>query len=156
MVVEVQGGKGSSLEESDCGQIWDGWVPKSMPMYRMLGMWGQITHMGDESNCLGKAFAKGIGFFVGQGRRARFWLDNWIGLGPFCVLYPRVFRVVTNKDSFVRDCYVWRGHEVVWTLAFRRDLHQSKDAQYKELSSFLTNVFLWREEDSRIWKPSIS
>lgn len=64
--------------------------------------------------------------------------------------------MMINRDAAVSDCYVWMGSEVVWNLVFKRVLHHLEEAQYKELYSFLSNVFLCREEDSRIWKPTAS
>lgn len=61
--------------------------------------------MGDESNCWGKAFANGVGFLVGEGGRLRFCFDDWVGVGPLIILYPRVFWLVDNKEASVSDCY---------------------------------------------------
>lgn len=42
---------------------------------------------------------------VGERRDTRFWLDDWegVGVGPLCVLFRRIFRVVSNKESAVND-----------------------------------------------------
>lgn len=62
-------------------------------------------------------------------------------MGPLHVLYPKVFRVVSNTKSYVSDYYEWRGNKVSWSLSFRRGLHQFEESQYGELSSFLSNLF---------------
>lgn len=49
-------------------------------------------------------FVKGWAFLLrreGKGRDFHFWLDEWVGVGPLCSRYPRVLRVVSNKDSSV-------------------------------------------------------
>lgn len=42
-------------------------------------------------------FDKGLGFTVGDGESIHFWFDDWVGVGPSCILFPRVFGVVCNK-----------------------------------------------------------
>lgn len=49
--------------------------------------------------------SKGVGFVVGDGRVLRFWFDDWVRVGPLCELLSRVFRLVSNKESVVSDCY---------------------------------------------------
>lgn len=68
--------------------------------------------MGDESNPWGEVFARGVGFLIGEGRRVHFWSDDWVGVGPLSMRYRRVFREVSNKESSVNDCFVWRGDRV--------------------------------------------
>lgn len=51
-----------------------------------------------------------------------FLVDDWAGVGPLHVLYPTVFRVVSNKESAVNDCYVWRGSGISWALSSRKSL----------------------------------
>ena len=49
---------------------------------------------------------KGVGFKVGVGSRVRFWVDEWVGVGTLCVLFPRLFHLASNNLSRVSDCYV--------------------------------------------------
>lgn len=61
-------------------------------------------------------------------------------MGPLCELFPRVFRVVSNKESVVTDYYeVWEEY-ISWSVSFRKSLHRSEEVQYEELLSifFLT------------------
>lgn len=69
----------------------------------MSGFWGVISNFGDVSNVRGKVFEKGLGFNVGEGANVRFWLDDYEGVGPLCNLFPRVYEVVSNKESFAKD-----------------------------------------------------
>lgn len=36
-------------------------------------------------------------------------IDDWVEVGPLCVLYPRMFRVVSKREFAVNDCYVCMG-----------------------------------------------
>lgn len=53
------------------------------------------------------------------------------------------YRVVSNKESFVYDCYeVWDG-KVVWGVSFRRALRLCEEAHQREFVSFLSqHVYL--------------
>ena len=77
---------------------------------------------------------------AGDGRFLRFWLDDWVGVGPLCELFLRVFRLVSNKESVVSDCYEVMDGCIMWGVTFRRSLRLSKDVQYEELLSLLFNV----------------
>ena len=46
------------------------------------------------------------------------------GLGG---LFPRVFRVVSNRESSFRECYELRGNDISWVVSFRRTLCQLEE-----------------------------
>ena len=43
-----------------------------------------------------------VGFKVGNGKDVRLWLDDWVGVRSLCGLFPILFRLVANKESYVR------------------------------------------------------
>lgn len=45
-----------------------------------------------------------------------FWLDDCVRVGPLCLLHPKVFRVVSNNESSVSDCYSWGDRGVSWVV----------------------------------------
>lgn len=52
--------------------------------------------------------------------------DDWVGVGPSRLLFPRLFRIVSNKESSVKECFVWNGNMVSWNISVKRALrHQS-------------------------------
>lgn len=77
-------------------------------------MWKAIASVEDESNLRAETLYKGVGFVVWDGGDVRFRLDDWVGVGPFCGLFPRLFILVVKKDSSVRDCFELRGGCIVW------------------------------------------
>ena len=81
-----------------------------------------------------------------------------MGMGPLCGLFPRPFKLVVNKESFVSDCFEVRNGCIVWGVSFRRTLWPLERVQYAELLSILANTFFFCRDskDSRIWKPSTS
>lgn len=79
-----------------------------------------------------------------------------VGNGSFIFVFPRLFRVVVNKFSSVKENYEGAGGFVSWEMSFRRGLRLSKE-EHGSLLSLLSNVFICREEvDRRIWKPCLS
>lgn len=44
----------------------------------------------------------------------RFWLVDWVGMGPLCGLSRQPFKLAVNNDSFVRDCFEVTGGSWVW------------------------------------------
>ena len=73
-----------------------------------------------------EVFDKCLAFKVGEGSDICFWSDDRVGVGPECRLFPRVFRVVPNKESSVKACYCWVGDNVSWDVGVRRALCQSE------------------------------
>ena len=73
------------------------------------------------------------------------------------MMFPRLFRIVVSKESFVSDCFEGRNGCTMWGVFFGWALRPLEGGSYEELLSILTNVFIYRDsKDSRIWKPSIS
>ena len=46
-----------------------------------------------------------ISFFVGNGRRMRFWRDRWYGDSPLSVSFPSLFALAIDKETWVVD--IW-------------------------------------------------
>ena len=97
----------------------------------------------------------GVGFVVGDGSDVRFWMDGWVGKGPLCGIFPRLFRLTVNKESSISEYVEVRGGSTFWNVHPRRSLRPSEGILYGELLNLLSNVFLCsNSKDSRIWKLS--
>ena len=71
-------------------------------------------------------------------------------------MFPRLFIIAVNKESFVNDCSEVRNGCTVWGAPFRRSLRTLEGGSYEGLMSILTNVFICKDpKNSQIWKPSI-
>lgn len=46
---------------------------------------------------------------MGVGDSVRFWYYDCVRVGPLYLLLTRVFRVVSNEESSVKECYIWDG-----------------------------------------------
>lgn len=59
--------------------------------------------------------------------------------------FPHLFRVVSNKESFVREksfLIEVRGNNMYWVVSFSKALRQS---EYGYLLNLLSNPFIYRE-----------
>lgn len=79
-----------------------------------------------------------------------FWFDNWVGVGPLYVLFPKVLSGVQHRVF----------HEIVLLVrgeveSFRRPMRQFKEIKSRELLSLLLTFLLAKmRRDSHIGKPS--
>ena len=62
---------------------------------------------------------------VGDGERIRFWEDLWWGDQPLRSQYPRLFRVVTDKNILISSI-LGSAQSFSWNFNFRRNLFDSK------------------------------
>lgn len=83
-----------------------GWVPKRVPRYRLSWLWVVISSFGDVSKKMGSFLTRDWDLKLGRGVRVRFGIMNGC-VGPLCLRFQRLFRVVSNKESSVKECYVW-------------------------------------------------
>ena len=61
-----------------------------------------VTSLSLEGYCTSlSGFSKYTRFVVGDGERIRFWEDLWWGDQIFKDQYPRLFRVVTDKNILI-------------------------------------------------------
>lgn len=73
----------------------------------------------------GKFYPGGQALWCGVGGRdIGFWMDDWVGVRPPCELFPRVFMVVSNKESKVIYYYEVKEGCISWSVSFKRSLCQ--------------------------------
>ncbi|RVW14425.1 LINE-1 retrotransposable element ORF2 protein [Vitis vinifera] len=64
-------------------------------------------------------------YVVGNGERIRFWEDLWWGDQPLGIQYPRLFRVVVDKNISISSV-LGPSRPFLWNLNFRRNLSDSE------------------------------
>lgn len=102
----------------------------------MSSLWSGSLRVGDESHSCRDLLHKGVGFNVGEENKVRFLVDDWLGVSPLLRVYPRLYRLASNKLSYAKDCYVSEERFVSWAVSFRRTLCQSEEALFKSLYQF--------------------
>ena len=69
-----------------------GWDANNIVRWLHRCLWKAIAQVSQE-------FSKFNRFVVGDGEKIRFWEDLWWGDQPLGVQYPRILRVVTDKNT---------------------------------------------------------
>lgn len=78
-----------------------------------------------------------------------FWKDRLLVDSPFCLEFPRLFRIVTAKDSFV--CQGWSDSLYAWDIKFRRNF---TDAEFNDGVALLNKLQTFRRnnrDDVYVW-----
>lgn len=89
---------------------------------------------------------------VGNGSRARFWLDVWVGSKPLQERFPRLFGLAQMKEGCVTSMGCWEGEEWRWRWVWRRKLFAWEDLLVKELEGVVSACNLSKENpDTWIW-----
>lgn len=83
---------------------------------------GVITSLGDVSTLRGVFLIRESGLKWGINVQSVFGSMIGWGVGVLYELFPRLFRVVSNKNVLVKECYVPLGSNVSWVVSFRRVL----------------------------------
>lgn len=97
----------------------------------------------------GLAFSKGEGLKWGMVLESVIGVNGIIGLGvgPLLVLFSRLFRLASNKESSVKDYCVRGGGLLSWEVSFCQGLCQSEESQSESIKSDACgddfSIFVW-------------
>ncbi|RVW38475.1 Transposon TX1 uncharacterized 149 kDa protein [Vitis vinifera] len=95
-------------------------------------------------------------YVVGNGERIRFWEDLWWGNQPLGTQYPRLFRVVVDKNISIYSV-LGPSRPFSWNLNFRRNLSNSEIEDLEGLMRSLDDLYLSPSvPDARLWPLSSS
>ena len=95
-----------------------------------------------------KALKFGYKWHVGNGKKVRFWEDNWFGNAPLTVQFWDLFCICDQKGVTLSE--VWDGSEV--KLTFRRTFTEEMITRWFELIGIVEGVCLSEEGDSLVWQ----
>ncbi|KAJ9700981.1 hypothetical protein PVL29_006352 [Vitis rotundifolia] len=95
-------------------------------------------------------------YVVGNGERIRFWEDLWRGDLPLGTQYPRLFRVVVDKNISISSV-LGPSRPFSWNLNFRRNLSDSEIEDLEGLMRSLDDLYLSPSaSNARLWPLSSS
>ncbi|RVW35114.1 putative ribonuclease H protein [Vitis vinifera] len=101
-------------------------------------------------------FSKFTRFVVGNGDRIRFWDDLWWGEQPLGVQYPRLLRVVTDKNAPISSILGYT-RPFSWNFTFRRNLSDSEIEDLEGLMQSFDRLHISSSvPDKRSWSLSPS
>ncbi|KAJ0589978.1 putative reverse transcriptase zinc-binding domain-containing protein [Helianthus annuus] len=123
-----------------------------MPIkFKLSGTWKDIMGIEKEFEKMGLSLNKQLTVNVGNGCKVKFWLDTWVGSGPFKERFPAIYALAKNKNCKVSECVKRIGEIQMWDWAWKRGTRSDAErSQHAELTEVLKNISLKENED--IWK----
>ena len=95
---------------------------------------------------------QGIRCKIGDGRKALFWHDTWVGDRPLKMVFPRLFSIASIKDAPIESMGSWDGWSWSWNLSWTRSLRTRDALERDSLQALLEEVCLsFESSDEFIW-----
>ena len=116
------------------GSHYNGWDANTLVRWLNRCPWKAIAQVFQE-------FSLFTQFVVGNGERIRFWEDLWWGDQPLGTQYPRLFRVVLDKNIPISSV-LCPTRPFSWNLNFRRNLLDSEIEDLEGLMRSLDGLHL--------------
>ena len=126
-----------------------GWDSNTLVKWSHRCPWKAIAQVFQE-------FSKFTRFVIGDGEKIRFWEDLWWGDQPLGVRYPRLLRVVTNKNTLISSI-LDSTLPFSWNFNFHRNLSDFEIEDLEGLMRSLDHLHLSHLVlDMRSWSLSPS
>ncbi|PNX90391.1 pantothenate synthetase [Trifolium pratense] len=90
---------------------------------------------------------------LGNGNSTFFWSYLWIGEAPLSVVFPQLFSLSNQQNSFINEFCELIGERWVWSFSWRRNLFRWEEYLVAQLSELLEPVIFSLVEDSWMWRP---
>ena len=127
----------------------NGWDVNTIVRWSHRCPWKAIAQVSQE-------FSKFNRFVVGDGERIRFWEDLWWEDQPLGVQYPRILRVVTDKNTPISSI-LSSTRPFPWNFNFHRNLSDYEIEDLEGLMRSLDRLYLSPlVPDMRSWSLSPS
>jgi hypothetical protein len=97
-----------------------------------------------------KAAKMGYRWKVGDGRKIKFWEDNWLGSSILAIQFWELYVIVNKKSATIRE--LWDGESLKCT--FRRTVGEKLMNMWDEVVQLATTICFSNEEDNLIWQFS--
>jgi hypothetical protein len=94
-----------------------------------------------------KDISRGVVYKIGNGKKARFWQDVWIGTCALRVAFPGIYEICNQQDWTVAK--VMRNENL--NLTFRRNFGAIQTLEWSELRTLIDGMFLTQAPDKVKW-----
>ena len=111
------------------GSHSNGWDANTVVRWSHRCPWKAIAQLFQEFSLITR-------YVVGNGDRIRFWEDLWRGDQPLGTQYPRLFRVVVDKNISISSV-LGPSRSFLWNLNFRRNL---SDFEIEDLEGLMRSL----------------
>jgi hypothetical protein len=91
--------------------------------------------------------ARGLIYIIGDGKKARFWMDVWIGKCALCISFPNLFEICNQKEWSI--CKVLNNGCI--NLTFRSSFGVLHMQEWAELSALIEGASLTDLPESVRW-----
>ena len=95
-----------------------------------VGFWKEIRKEGS-------LLQNKVVFFVGDGRRVKFWKDKWCGNFALCDSFPSLYALAVSKEVWLVELWDSSGKEEVWSPRFSWPFN---DWEVEEVERFLVTI----------------
>ncbi|KAJ9707156.1 hypothetical protein PVL29_002241 [Vitis rotundifolia] len=130
------------------GEEEGGWYSREVREGFGVGLWKEIRKEG-------ALLRNKVVFSVGNGRRVKFWNDNWCGNFSLSNLFPSLHAFASCKEAWLVELWDHSGDEGVWNPSFSRSFN---DWEVEEVERLLLTIRGRRInpllEDRMLWKES--
>jgi hypothetical protein len=92
----------------------------------------------------------GVKWHVGDGRRVRFWEDQWFGSCSLAIQYWNLYSIINEQGCTIREA--WDGTNLKFT--FRRTVNRRVMLLWQELLQIASEICFSEEPDQMIWQFS--
>jgi hypothetical protein len=97
-----------------------------------------------------RAAKMGYRWKVGNGKKIKFWEDNWVGSSSLAIQYWDLYVIVNEKTCTIEE--LWDGVNLKCTL--RRTVDDRLERMWLEVMQIASTIIFSDEEDSMIWQFS--
>jgi hypothetical protein len=92
---------------------------------------------------------------AGNGKRIKFWLDDWTTTGSLAEQLPALFRLSNDKEASLDKMGMWDGHARFWLFSWIRPLRGRNYSLLDQMTVILSTVHLNKDaEDRLVWKAN--
>ena len=95
------------------GEEEGGWGTREVREGFGVGFWKEIRKEGS-------LLQNKVVFSVRDGRRVRFWKDEWCGNNALCDSFPSLYALVASKEAWLVELWDSSREEGVWSLRYSR------------------------------------
>lgn len=127
----------------------NGWEAGSARRATHRAPWKAISAVAQEIN-------RGATHKLGNGRKIRFWHDQWLDARPLKDEFPLLFNLARTQESSVASMITEQSrnqYSLTWGFNFRRRLNEAETAEYAILIHKIETTQIHEQiEDRRVWK----
>ncbi|KAJ6925966.1 hypothetical protein NC651_010415 [Populus alba x Populus x berolinensis] len=117
--------------------------------------WSRLVNYCGKDSRLRNIVTNNTVMLVGNGKRIKFWLDDWTDNGRLAEKFPTLFQLSNDKDASLEKMGMWDGHAWCWVFSWIRDLRGRNTGLLTQMYAILSRMQLDKEaEDRLVWKAN--